>query len=112
MDESTAIEALGALAQPTRMAAFRFLVAALPEGVPAGDIAAALVVPHNTLSSHLAILARAGLVRSVRAGRTVSYRADLDGFQALVAFMTEDCCQGRPDRCRLPGGGNEGGCLA
>jgi len=98
MDESSAIAALGALAQPTRLAAFRFLVAALPERVPAGEVALALGVPHNTLSSHLAVLARAGLVSAARQGRIVAYRAEIGGFESLVGFLTDNCCRGRPDR--------------
>jgi len=99
IDISRAIEALGALAQQTRLQVFRALVAAHPEPVPAGEIAELCGVPHNTLSSHLAILSRAGLIASERKGRSILYRADLDGFRSLVAFLMQDCCHGRPEIC-------------
>lgn len=97
MDRSDATDAFGALAQPTRLDAFRLLVRHEPDGLPVGEIARALGVPHNTLSTHLAILARAGLVRSERRSRLIIYRADLDAVQQLAAFLLEDCCAGRPE---------------
>jgi arsenate reductase len=93
------IEVLAALAHPTRLAAFRRLVEAGPEGLPAGEIARLLNVPHNTLSGHLADLVLAGLVRSRREGRSVIYSADLDGLARLVTFLAADCCGGRPESC-------------
>ena len=99
MDERLAIEALAALAQPTRLGVFRHLVGGHPAGAAAGDIARRFDVPHNTLSSHLAVLTRAGLARAERDGRTIRYHADLDGFRALVGFLTLDCCGGRPEIC-------------
>ena len=99
MDKSTAILALAALAQPTRLDAFRLLVAHEPEGLPAGELARRLDAPHNTASGHLAILARAGLVRSERRSRRVIYRADLDRVRGLASFLTKDCCGGRPEVC-------------
>jgi DNA-binding transcriptional ArsR family regulator len=87
------------LAQPTRLAAFRRLLAAYPEAVPAGEVARRCKVPHNTMSTHLAALTRAGLVAVRRNGRGMNYRADLDGFRALVTFLTRDCCKGRPEIC-------------
>jgi len=99
MDELIAIDALSALAQRTRIQAFRHLVASFPGEIPAGDIAGHCGVPHNTMSSHLAALGRAGLVKSLRDGRTVRYRADMDGLRALVSFLARDCCEGRPDLC-------------
>ncbi|PWR18369.1 transcriptional regulator [Zavarzinia compransoris] len=99
MEEERAIEALSALAQATRMHVFRMLVARHPEGMLAGDIATALAVPHNTMSAHLAILTRAGLAKVQRQGRTMLYRADIDGFRGLIDFMTRECCGGRPDIC-------------
>jgi len=98
-DESTAIEVLGALAQATRLAVFRQLVVAHPEPIPAGEVAAACGVPHNTMSTHLAILSRAGLITSERQGRSILYRADLDGFRRLIAFLIRDCCHGRAEIC-------------
>jgi DNA-binding transcriptional ArsR family regulator len=99
MDESSAIEALAALAQPTRLAVFRQLAAAYPGEVPAGDIARQCDVPHNTMSSHLAILTRAGLTTAQRDGRVIRYRASLDRLRDLVAFLAHDCCDGRPELC-------------
>lgn len=99
MDARKSQAAFAALAQPTRLKAFRKLIAAHPEGVPAGEIAAHCKVPHNTMSTHLASLMRGGLVAVAREGRVMSYRADLDGFRGLVAFMLRDCCGGRPDIC-------------
>lgn len=99
MDEPTAVKGLAALAQTTRLRAFRFLVRRHPLPAAAGDIARALGTPHNTMSAHLSVLARAGLIGVARQGRSMLYRADLDGFRALVAFLTRDCCCGRRDIC-------------
>ncbi len=99
MDDSKAIEALTALAQATRLSVFRQLVAAHPDAVPAGEIARRCAVPHNTMSNHLAVLARAGLLSVSRESRSMLYRADLEGFRELVAFLTRDCCRGRPEIC-------------
>ncbi len=93
------IAALAALAQPTRLDAFKLLVGHEPDGLPAGDVAAALGVPHNTMSSHLAILARAGLIESERQGRSILYRADLGQVRDVVGFLLKDCCGGRPELC-------------
>lgn len=99
MESLQALDAFAALAQPTRLAAFRLLVASEPGGQPAGDIAGALGVPANTMSAHFAVLAQAGLVRSERRGRTILYRADLDRLRALVLFLLRDCCGGRAEVC-------------
>ena len=99
MDSTTATEAFGALAQDTRLAVFRLLVEAGAEGMPTGDIARCLGTPHNTMSTHLAILVRAGLVASRRESRSVIYAADYGGIRALIAFMVQDCCKGRPEAC-------------
>jgi DNA-binding transcriptional ArsR family regulator len=99
MDAKKAQSAFAALAQPTRLKAFRKLVAAHPDGLPAGEIAAACKVPHNTMSTHLASLTRAGLVSFERNGRVMSYRADLDGLRGLVGFLMRDCCGGKADIC-------------
>lgn len=99
MDIADAIEGFAALAQETRLAAFRLLVEAGPAGLPAGEVARALSVPHNTLSSHLAQLSRAGLVTSRRDGRLVIFAADFAGMRGLIAFLVEDCCRGRPEAC-------------
>jgi ArsR family transcriptional regulator, arsenate/arsenite/antimonite-responsive transcriptional repressor len=99
MDAQKALAAFAALAQPTRLTAFRKLVAAQPDGLAAGEIAAACEVPHNTMSTHLAALTRAGLVTVERNGRVMTYRADLDGLRGLVAFLMRDCCGGNADIC-------------
>src|SRR5260370_5638549 len=92
MESEGAILALAALAQPTRLDVFRLLVKHEPDGLAAGAIAQALAVPPNTMSSHLAILARAGLVSAQRLRRSIGYRVDLARLQALVLFMLKDCC--------------------
>ena len=99
MESEVAILALAALAQPTRLDVFKLLVKHEPAGLAAGDIARALAVPQNTMSAHLAILARAGLVASERKSRSIIYRANLVRFQALTSFMVEDCCGGRAELC-------------
>lgn len=99
MEHTAAIHALAALAQDTRLAAFRLLVRTGPGGLNAGDIAAALGVPASTLSHHLAHLERAGLLRSRRLRRQIFYAADYEGVRRLLVFLTEDCCQGRPEIC-------------
>jgi len=99
MESEQAIQALAALAQPTRLDVFRLLVKHEPEGLAAGDIARALAVPQNTMSSHLAILSRAGLVWAQRFSRSIIYRADLARLQTVVLFMLRDCCDGRPEIC-------------
>ena len=99
IDQNTAVQALAALAQGTRMSAFRQLVAAYPDSIGAGDIARGCKVPQNTMSTHLAILTRAGLLHVERAGRQMNYRADLDGFRAVVMYLTKGCCDGRDDLC-------------
>ena len=113
MDMDDSIIAFSALAQPTRLAAFRLLVMHEPDGLPAGEIARLLGVPHNSLSTHLAVLHRAGLVRSERQSRSIIYRAGLDRMADLVGFLLKDCCAGRPDICaplaaELAGGGPSG----
>jgi DNA-binding transcriptional ArsR family regulator len=99
MESEDAIVALAALAQPTRLEVFRLLVKHEPEGLAAGDIARALAVPQNTMSSHLAVLSRAELVSAQRFSRSIIYRADLTRFQAVMLFMLRDCCDGRPEIC-------------
>lgn len=99
MESNTAIDALSALAQPTRLAAYRLLVSHEPQGLAAGDVARLLEVPQNTLSTHLAILERAGLVDSERQGRSIVYRAELDAIRQLTSFLVSDCCGGRPELC-------------
>jgi DNA-binding transcriptional ArsR family regulator len=99
MDIQSASDAFSALAQPTRLNAFRRLIAAHPEGLPAGEVARLCRVPHNTMSSHLAVLVRARLVNFEKQSREVIYRADLAGFRRLAVFLTRGCCGGRTDIC-------------
>ncbi|PZO74972.1 MAG: transcriptional regulator [Sphingomonas taxi] len=99
MDSDSAIIAFGALAQTTRLDTFRLLVRHEPDGIAAGEIARQLNVPQNTMSAHLGVLARAGLVRSERHSRSIVYRADLDGVRALMLFLVKDCCAGNADLC-------------
>lgn len=105
-----ALAALAALGQPTRLAIFRLLVQKEPIGLAAGALAEAVGCPHNTLSTHIAILARAGLVKGTREGRSITYRADAAGMSALIAFLVTDCCEGRPELCGLPGLSQQAGC--
>ena len=99
MESEDAILALAALAQPTRLDVFRLLVKGEPDGLAAGDIARGLAVPQNTMSSHLSILSRAGLVSAQRFGRSIVYRADLARLRVVMLFMLNDCCDGRPEIC-------------
>lgn len=94
METTQAVAALAALAQETRLKAYRLLVEAGPEGLPAGRIAEELALAPATLSFHLAGLTRAGLAQSRQEGRFVIYSASFDNMNALVAFLTENCCQG------------------
>lgn len=94
MEVNDAVVALGAISQPSRLNAFRLLVRHEPHGLPAGELARALAIPQNTLSSHLSILRRAGLVSQNREGRRIIYRADLETMGSLVAYLLEDCCDG------------------
>lgn len=100
MKAEPAMLALSALAQSTRLAAFRLLVRHEPEGLPAGEIAERLGVPANTMSAHLGALARSGLVSSRRHSRMIVYRADLDQLRAVIVFLLKDCCQGRAELCQ------------
>ena len=99
MESTEAIAALAALAQNTRLETFRLLVRQEPDGVAAGDLARAMEVPQNTMSAHLAVLARAGLVRGERHSRSIIYRADLKRFREVLTYLLRDCCDGRPDIC-------------
>lgn len=99
MKTDSAIDGLSALAQATRLEAFRLLVKHEPDGLPAGEIARRLDVPHNTMSNHLAILTRAGLVSVERHSRTMIYRVELKAVRKLVMFLLKDCCNGQPELC-------------
>ena len=94
METKLAVQTLSALAQESRLAIFRLLVQAGPEGLAAGAIGEKLGLPPATLSFHLAGLTRAGLAQSRQEGRFVIYSADYAAMNALVGFLTENCCQG------------------
>ena len=100
METKDAVEALGAMAQETRLTALRLLVQAGPEGLPAGEIARRLEVPAPTLSFHLRSLLHAGMVSSERDGRSLYYAAEFARLRALVDFLSESCCQGPARRRR------------
>ena len=94
METKQAVQALSALAQESRLAIFRLLVQAGPAGLAAGAIGEKLQLPPATLSFHLAGLTRAGLAQSRQESRFVIYSADYAAMNALVGFLTENCCQG------------------
>ena len=94
MNDLDAVKALGALAQTHRLRAFRALVVAGPDGLTPGVLAEQLEIPANTLSFHLKELASAGLIVQTRDGRNLIYRAAFDRMNALLGFLTANCCQG------------------
>ncbi|MEO7221244.1 MAG: metalloregulator ArsR/SmtB family transcription factor [Devosia sp.] len=99
MDDIATVEALAALAQATRLATFRRLVAAEPSGIAAGELARLIAIPQNTMSAHLAVLARAGLISGERQSRSIIYRANLARFRDVAQYLLRDCCGGRPEIC-------------
>ena len=99
METNTAVTALAALAQESRLAVFRLLVHNAPDGLTPGVMGEQLAMPAPTLSFHLKTLAQAGLVAATPEGRFVRYRAAMPAIRALAAFLTEDCCQGQAARC-------------
>jgi DNA-binding transcriptional ArsR family regulator len=96
-----AIAAFSALGQPTRLEILRLLMRHEPDGLPAGNLAETIGCPQNTLSSHLGILARAGLIQGRRDRRSIVYRAEVGAIRALMEFMMTDCCNGHPEICDL-----------
>lgn len=100
MEMKEAINAFAALAQETRLDVFRLLIKAGEKGLPSGDIGQQLGVRPNTMSANLAVLLNAGLVRKERNGRMIRYFINLDTTRALLVFLLEDCCGGRPEFCR------------
>jgi ArsR family transcriptional regulator len=99
MESGKAVQKLSALAQDARLAVFRLLVKAGPNGMAAGDIAKKLKTAPNTMSAQLLLLSNAGLIRARREGRSIIYTADFDAMSDLLVFLTEDCCGGRPEIC-------------
>jgi len=99
MEIEHAVEKLAALAQASRLRVFRLLVESGPAGLPAGAVARHLGIPNNTLSAHLAVLSRAGLVQAQRDGRSMIYSADFEGARALLGYLMRDCCKGPPELC-------------
>jgi ArsR family transcriptional regulator len=97
--KTAVIQALGALAQETRIDIYRMLVHAGPEGLPAGAIGERLGLPSPTLSFHLNQLRFAGLVNSRRASRSIIYSANFKTMNELLGYLTENCCGGRPELC-------------
>jgi ArsR family transcriptional regulator, arsenate/arsenite/antimonite-responsive transcriptional repressor len=100
MDINKALAAFFALSQQTRLDVFRLLVKAGSDGLNAGEIASLLDVKQNTMSANLTVLLNAGMVRNERHGRTIRYFADFDAMRALLSFLMEDCCGGRPELCQ------------
>ena len=100
MKKHDAVAALAALAQDNRLEAFRLLVQSGPDGMPAGQVADALGLPPNTLTFHFDRLREAGLIAVRRDGRSMIYTAQFDAMNALIGYLTENCCQGRAEECR------------
>lgn len=99
MNDNSAVRALSALAHEGRLAIYRELVQTGPEGMAAGEIAHRLGILPNTLSANLNLLSNAGLIASRRQGRSIIYRAAYDRMSELLAYLMQDCCQGRPEVC-------------
>lgn len=99
MEITNILAGLSALAQENRLETFRLLVKAGPDGMPAGEVAAALGLPPNTLTFHFDRLRHAGLVTVRRDGRSMIYAAKFETVDALVAYLTANCCSGEPEKC-------------
>jgi DNA-binding transcriptional ArsR family regulator len=99
MKDARAVAALAALAHQHRLAIFRLLVKRGPSGMPAGEIADKVGISATNTSFHLKELERAGLLRATRRGRHVLYAVHVEGMRRLLTYLTEDCCQGRPELC-------------
>lgn len=100
MKSTQAVRALSALAQESRLETFRLLVRALPDGLPAGQIAEELGVSPATMSFHLKELTAAELIQQRRQGRSIIYSLNTQAMQDLLAFLIEDCCQRQPELCQ------------
>jgi DNA-binding transcriptional ArsR family regulator len=99
MEKSDAVTALAALAQDNRLDVYRLLVQAGPQGMPAGSVAGALKLAPNTLTFHFDRLRQAGLVAVRREGRSMIYAARYDTMNALMSYLTDNCCRGVPEQC-------------
>ena len=99
MNQEHAIESFTALAQESRLAIFRLLVREVPGGLPVGEISRRLNIVPSTLSGHLGVLRRAGLLKSTRHQREIHYAANLGSMGDLIRFMLEDCCDGQVNNC-------------
>ena len=99
MEVKTAVTALAALAQESRLSVFRLLVPAGADGIPAGEIAETLDIPPATLTFHLKELSHAGLIESKREGRSIRYSIREPGVRELLTFLLQDCCNGQPELC-------------
>jgi len=110
MEITQVVKALSALAQESRLNAFRLLVCAGEAGLAAGEIAEALNVPPATLSFHLKELANAGLISQERSGRSIIYSLKIESISSLMEFLMQDCCQGRPELCQPKFGAENGSC--
>jgi len=99
MDDHIAVASLTALAQEHRLRIFRLLVRQGPSGMPAGEIGAQIGISPTSTSFHLKELERAGLLRATRDGRFIRYAVSVEAMRDLLAFLTEDCCQGHPEIC-------------
>jgi ArsR family transcriptional regulator, arsenate/arsenite/antimonite-responsive transcriptional repressor len=99
MEISDVVAALAALAQDNRLEVYRLLVKAGPDGMPAGSVATALDLAPNTLTFHFDRLRQAGLVTVRRAGRSMIYAARYDQMNALISYLTDNCCGGAPEQC-------------
>lgn len=99
MKDADALTALAALSQENRLAVFRLLVQAGPQGLPAGQVAETLDIAPNALTFHFDRLRSAGLVTVRREGRSMIYAAQFDAMNDLLAFLTDNCCQGASEKC-------------
>jgi DNA-binding transcriptional ArsR family regulator len=99
MDIETTVKRLSALAHDKRLAIFRRLVRKGPDGIAAGDLARALGIANNTLSANLLILSNAGLIGARREGRSIIHSVKFEAMRDLLVYLTQDCCEGRPEVC-------------
>lgn len=101
MDQTNAIDAFSALAQESRLAIFKLLVREEPQGLPVGEISRRLNIVPSTLSGHLGVLKRSGLLNSTRHQREIHYAANLETMGTLVDYLLADCCEGKVENCGI-----------